>query len=133
MRLELPRSFISICRDPSHLRCPEGSKGDGGGRVLSVFSETKQIEQWCLNKRAVPWFTHNLLLNCPRRSSRRNLGESEMGHVPQRFDSLTLDEPRMTGIETLHIVHGLVRNMKLVMDGCNRSSAPPRLEELLCV
>lgn len=45
------------------------------------------------------------------------LGESEIENILQRLDRLTLDEARMTGTQTLQIVHGLVSNVKLVMDG----------------
>jgi hypothetical protein len=45
------------------------------------------------------------------------LGESEIEDVLHRLDRLTLDEARMTGTETLQVVHGLVSNMKLVMGG----------------
>jgi hypothetical protein len=40
--------------------------------------------------------------------------------VLHRMDRLTLDEARMTGTETLQVVHGLVSNMKLVMGGTQR-------------
>jgi hypothetical protein len=49
--------------------------------------------------------------------AKRLLGESEIEDVLHRLDRLTLDEARMTGTETLQIVHGLVSNMKLVMGG----------------
>ena len=45
------------------------------------------------------------------------LGESEIENILQRLDRLTVDEARMTGTETLQVIHGLVTNMKLVMDG----------------
>jgi hypothetical protein len=45
------------------------------------------------------------------------LGETEIEGVLHRLDRLTLDEARMTGTETLQVVHGLVSNMKLVMGG----------------
>jgi hypothetical protein len=45
------------------------------------------------------------------------LGETEIEDVLHRLDRLTLDEARMTGTETLQVVHGLVSNMKLVMGG----------------
>jgi hypothetical protein len=54
------------------------------------------------------------------------LGESEIEDVLQRLDRLTIDEARMTGTETLQVVHGLVSNVKIVMDGTQLSSAPPR-------
>ncbi len=38
-----------------------------------------------------------------------------------RIDRLTLDEARMTGTETLQVVHGLVNNLKLVIGGTQLS------------
>jgi hypothetical protein len=49
--------------------------------------------------------------------AKKLLGESEIEDILHRLDRLTLDEARMTGTETLQIVHGLVSNMKLIMDG----------------
>ena len=49
--------------------------------------------------------------------AKKLLGESEIEDVLHRMDRLTLDEARMTGTETLQVVHGLVSNMKLVMGG----------------
>ena len=49
--------------------------------------------------------------------AKKLLGESEIEDVLHRLDRLTVDEARMTGVETLQIVHGLVSNMKLMMDG----------------
>jgi hypothetical protein len=37
--------------------------------------------------------------------------------VLQRLDRLTQEEARMTVAQTLEVVHGLVNNMKVVMDG----------------
>jgi len=48
------------------------------------------------------------------------LGKNEIEDVLHRLDRLTLDEARMTGTETLQVVHGLVSNMKLVMGGTQR-------------
>jgi hypothetical protein len=45
------------------------------------------------------------------------LGEGEIEAVLQRLDRLTIDEARMTGTETFQVVHGLLSNMKLVMNG----------------
>ena len=50
---------------------------------------------------------------------------SEIEDVLHRLDRLTLDEARMTGTETLQIVHGLVSNMKLVMGGTRLVLCPP--------
>jgi hypothetical protein len=45
------------------------------------------------------------------------LGEKEVEAVLQRLDRLTLDEARITAAQTLEVVYGLIRNMRLVMDG----------------
>jgi hypothetical protein len=37
--------------------------------------------------------------------------------VLQRLDRLTQDEARMTVAQTLGVVHGLMGNMKVVMEG----------------
>ena len=45
------------------------------------------------------------------------LGENEVESVLQRLDRLTLDESRATATQTFDVVHGLVQNMRVVMDG----------------
>ncbi len=45
------------------------------------------------------------------------LGENEVEAVLQRLDRLTQDEARTAVAQTLDVVHGLVQNMKVVMDG----------------
>jgi hypothetical protein len=49
--------------------------------------------------------------------AKKLLGESEVESVLQRLDRLTEDEARMTVAQTLDVVHGLVNNVKVVMDG----------------
>jgi hypothetical protein len=49
--------------------------------------------------------------------SKKLLGESEIEAVHQRLDRLTQDEARMTVAQTLGIVHGLMGNVKVVMEG----------------
>jgi len=86
--------------------------------VLSVLSlATKQIKQGRLSKsfRIISiYLVHDVKLE---KFAKKLLGESEIEDVLHRLDRLTLDEARMTGTETLQIVHGLVSNMKLVMGG----------------
>jgi hypothetical protein len=48
---------------------------------------------------------------------RKLVGEKKMEAMVQRLDRLTQDEARQTVAQILKIVHGLVENMKLVMDG----------------
>jgi len=49
--------------------------------------------------------------------TKKLLGESEIETVLERLDRLTQDEARMTVAQTLGVVHGLVGNMKVVMEG----------------
>ena len=52
--------------------------------------------------------------------TKKLLGESEIEAVVQRLDRLTQDEARITVAQTLGVVHGLVGNMKVVMEGAER-------------
>ena len=45
------------------------------------------------------------------------LGENDVEAVLQRLDRLTREEAKTTATETLQVVHGLVKNIKYVMDG----------------
>ena len=44
-------------------------------------------------------------------------GENEVEAVLQRLDRLTQDEARTTAAQTLEVVYGLVRNMRVLIDG----------------
>jgi hypothetical protein len=62
-----------------------------------------------------PW------LNVPiEKFAKKLLGESEVEAVLQKLDRLTQDEARMTVAQTLGVVHGLVGNVKVVMEGTRR-------------
>ena len=45
------------------------------------------------------------------------LGENDVEAVLQRLDRLTQEEVKTTATQTLELVHGLVKNIKTVMDG----------------
>jgi hypothetical protein len=45
------------------------------------------------------------------------LGENEVEAVLQRLERLTVEEAHMAATQTLGVVHGLVQNMRAVMDG----------------
>jgi hypothetical protein len=45
------------------------------------------------------------------------VGEKKMEAMVQRLDRLTQDEARQAVAHILKVVHGLVENMKVVMDG----------------
>jgi hypothetical protein len=49
--------------------------------------------------------------------AKKLLGESEIEAVLQRLDRLTQEEGRMTMAQTLEVVHGLMNNVKVVMNG----------------
>jgi hypothetical protein len=49
--------------------------------------------------------------------TKKLLGESEIEGVLQRLDRLTQDEARVTIAQTLGVVHGLVENVKVVIEG----------------
>jgi hypothetical protein len=44
-------------------------------------------------------------------------GESEIEAVLQRLDRLTQEEARLTGAHTLEVVHGLLNNVEVAMNG----------------
>jgi len=45
------------------------------------------------------------------------LGENDVEAVLQRLDRLNQEEARTTAAQTLEVVYGLCKNMKVVMDG----------------
>ena len=48
---------------------------------------------------------------------KKRFGEKDVAAVLQRLDRLTHDEARTTAAQTLDVVHGLVKGMRLVMEG----------------
>ncbi|KAI0290643.1 hypothetical protein B0F90DRAFT_1671889 [Multifurca ochricompacta] len=51
-----------------------------------------------------------------KKFAKKLLGESEIEAVLQRLDRLTREEAQLTVVQTLQVVHGLMNNMKTVMD-----------------
>jgi hypothetical protein len=85
--------------------------------LLSVLAvATKQITQGRFSKHTA---TCTLpIAHCAiEKFTRKLLGESEVEAVLMRLDRLTQDEARMTVAQTLGVVHGLVGNVKVVMEG----------------
>jgi hypothetical protein len=61
------------------------------------------------------------------------LGDSEIEKIMRRLDRLTQDETHMTGVHILEVVHGLMNNMKVVMEGEQSTSVESEpLIKLLC-
>ena len=48
---------------------------------------------------------------------KKHFGEKDVEAILQRLDRLTQDEARTTAAQTLEVVHGLVSNLKVAMDG----------------
>ncbi|KAH9023675.1 hypothetical protein EDB85DRAFT_1894691 [Lactarius pseudohatsudake] len=75
--------------------------------LLSILSQAKkQIKQGRFKKFA-----------------KKLLGDSEIESILRRLDRLTQDEARMTDAHILEVVHGLMNNMKVVMDGGEASTS----------
>jgi len=57
-------------------------------------------------------------------------GEKNVEAVLQRLDRLTQDEARNIVAQTLEVVHGLVQNMRVVVDGeqAHSSCNPPSVD-----
>jgi hypothetical protein len=49
--------------------------------------------------------------------AKKLLGDSEIENILRRLDRLTQDEARVMEAHILEVVHGLMNNMKVVMDG----------------
>jgi hypothetical protein len=60
------------------------------------------------------------------------LGEKDVEAALQRLDRLTQDEARSTAVETLRVIHGLVHNMSVVMEGKQTylGCAPPFTQDI---
>jgi hypothetical protein len=85
--------------------------------LLSVLAlATKQIKQGRFSKCAVT-YTLPVTQRIVEKFAKKLLGDSEIESVLQRLDRLTQDEARMTAAQTLSVVHSLVGNMKVVMEG----------------
>ena len=88
--------------------------------VISVLAlATKEIRQ---GRFSMCIITYALLISQRfiEKFAKKLLGESEVEAVLQRLDRLTQDEARMTVAQTLGVVHGLVGNVRVIMEGTQR-------------
>jgi hypothetical protein len=53
--------------------------------------------------------------------AKKLLGDNDVQTVLRRLDRLTQEESRATAVQTLEIIHGLVNNMTVVMEGAAHS------------
>ena len=64
-----------------------------------------------------------MIYSCPiaqralEKFAKKLLGDGEVETVLRRLDRLTQDEARATVTQTFGVVHGLINNMRIVMDG----------------
>jgi hypothetical protein len=84
--------------------------------ILSTLAlVTKELKRGlpgeCVLADVVPYSTR------PVKFVKKLLGEKDIEAVLQRLDRLTQDEARTTAAQNLEVVHGLVQNMSIVMDG----------------
>ena len=76
----------------------------------------KQVKEGRFSKHTI---TYALLVTkfATEKFAKKLLGDSEIEAVLQRLDRLTQYEAQMTIAQTLGVVHGLVGNIKVVMEG----------------
>ena len=119
MRCKFLRPPPHLLRDPIRANYVRFNHKDNGGGALCACPGYK-TNQARTHQYAAHWLNSTISLVAElvaEKFAKKLLGESEIEAVLQRLDRLTLDEARMTGAQTLQIIHGLVNNMKVVMDG----------------
>ena len=85
--------------------------------LLSVLAlATNQIKQGRFSKHSVT-YTISVAQRPTEKFAKKLLGDGEIEAILQRLDRLTQEEARITVAQTLGVVHGLVGNMKIVMEG----------------
>jgi hypothetical protein len=85
--------------------------------LSTIALVTKQIKQERPRKCVITTTMGHLTQHEAVKFVKKLLGDNEVEVVLQRLDRLTLEEARMTAVQTLGVVHGLVRNMGVFMDG----------------
>ena len=102
--------------------------------LLSVLAlATKQIKQGRFSKGEVI-YALPVTYCTTEKFTKKLLGESEIEAVLHRLDRLTQDEARMTVAQTLGVVHGLVGNIKVVLEGaeCLNNCSQTFSEDSFC-
>ena len=85
--------------------------------VLSVLAlATKEIKQGRFSKCAITYTLPKAQCGVGK-FAKKLLGKSEIEAVLQKLDRLTQEEAWMTGAQTLGTVHGLVSNVRAIMEG----------------
>ena len=84
--------------------------------LLVLALATKQVKQGRFSKSTII-YTMSMSQCATEKFAKKLLGDNEVEAVLQRLNRLTQDEAKMTVAQTLGVVHGLVGNMKVVMEG----------------
>jgi hypothetical protein len=85
--------------------------------VLSVLAlATKEIKQGRLSECTIT-YTLPVPQCAVEKFAKKLFGKSEVEAVLQKLDRLTESEAQMTVTQTLHVAHGLVGNVSVVMEG----------------
>ena len=84
--------------------------------LLVLALATKHVKQGRLSKCSIA-YTLPTAQCAIEKFAKKLLGDGEVEDVLQRLNRLTQDEAKMTVTQTLSVVHGLVGNMKVVMEG----------------
>jgi hypothetical protein len=125
MRCKFLRSPPYLLRDPIRANYVRFDHKDNGRGALCACPGYKTDQARTL-KYAAHWLNSTISLVAElvaEKFAKKLLGENEVEAALQRLDRLTLDEARMTVAQTLQVIHGLVNNMKVVMDGMRTISA----------
>jgi hypothetical protein len=86
--------------------------------LLSVFAlATKQIKQGRFSECAITYTLPAAQCSTVKFAKKLLFKEREIENVLERLDRLTHDEARATIAQTFGAVHGLVGNMREVMEG----------------
>ena len=121
MRREFSQPFTNLYRDPIFPVNVWHSHKDHGRGLVRTFP-SNEGDQARSNQYVVRYHGIFLIFDLDlEKFAKKLLGESEIEDVLHRLDRLTLDEARMTGTETLQVVHGLVGNLKFVIGGTRLS------------
>ena len=83
----------------------------------------KQINRGRLSKRVLAMIIGATSKRNAEQFAKKLLGDNEIETILKRLDRLTQDEARMTVAQIFGIVHGLLNNIKVVMDGGSQGIA----------
>jgi hypothetical protein len=125
MRCKFLWSTPYLLRDPIRANYARFNHKDNARDALCACPGYKTDQAWVLQY-AAHWLNSTISLVAElvaEKFAKKLLGESEIEATLRRLDRLTLDEARMTAAQTLQVIHGLVNNMKVVMDGMQAITA----------